>query len=156
MAKIGILTRNTANFGVMGSQSYSNKSEMMYSAADYSFAKNLYVAVPHSAYYSCFLMMKWLWTTSMGKTENDLSNLCKLNPRIGSHEVLINEVMKYIQSNSRNKDADVDSRDFNNQIVQLKRNRVKADYSDTEIDYYTASNAKETALNILNILKRNK
>jgi hypothetical protein len=93
--------------------------------------------------------MKFVWFEKMGKNETDLRNLSKGRPDKGSHEVLINEIVKWLADKGAN------GRDFNNKIGILKKLRKRADYENVQIDSAISSNSislcKETRLILKNI-----
>ncbi len=111
---------------------------------------SLYPSVIHCAYYSTFQLMKFIWLEKMGKDENELRKLSKNSSDKGSHEVLINEIVRFLASKGAN------SRDFNNKIGILKKLRRKADYENIQIDFELSSNSivlsKETS-GILRMIK---
>lgn len=49
-----------------------DKSEMLVAAADLLYNNNYYAAAAHAAYYSCHQMLKCIWLSSMGKSDDDL------------------------------------------------------------------------------------
>ena len=104
-----------------------NKSELNLGAAELLHKESYYPPVVHCAYYSCIQLMKHIWLNSMGKSEQELK-VINNNSNQGSHEVLINQIKSFIQSKSQN------DREFYNDILQLKRLRVNADYDDISID----------------------
>ncbi|GAB6395588.1 MAG: hypothetical protein MdMp024_1900 [Bacteroidales bacterium] len=116
---------------------------MLREAAQLLHDKNLYPAVAHGAYYSCFQLMKHIWLHTMGKTEDELTS------RNDSHAFLINEVGNYKKRYGKH-----DGNKFNNKIVQLKRLRVKADYEDKLFDYTDSSNSLFLSNDIIPILKQ--
>ena len=109
--------------------------------------KGYYLAVAHAAYYSCFQVMKCIWLYSMGKTQEELDSNTS-QARMGSHEYLLNEVVKYIDSKKG------DTRYLRNNIPQLKELRTDADYYDTTIDYVTSKRAIDLSQEVLIILRR--
>ncbi len=111
-----------------------SKSEINLCAAELLHKQCFYPPVVHCAYYSCFQLMKHIWLYSIGNSENELKALNK-NSKEGSHEVLINQIKLFVKDKSRN------DRDFNNEILQLKRLRVRADYDDNSIDSDKSSNS---------------
>lgn len=123
------------------------KSEIFLSSAKLLHDKNYYPSVAHDAYYSCLLLMKHIWIYKMHKTQEELKSLCKAN-NIGVHEVLINEIGKWIKISSNS-----DSRTFNTSIVSLKRLRVNADYEDSNFNYTQSNNSLSLAEDIIPILK---
>lgn len=124
-----------------------NKSELNLGAAELLHKQSYYPSVVHCAYYSCVQLMKHAWLNSMGKTEQDLRVLNNSFNQ-GSHEILINQIKSFIQSKSQN------DRDFNRDILQLKRLRVNADYDEISIDYTTSDQSIRLSKSILNILKK--
>ena len=110
-----------------------NKSEINLDAADFLQRKGSYPSVVHCAYYSCFQLMKHIWLTNMGKSEEDLKILNE-KPREGSHNALINQLKKFLTKKS------LDSRTFNTEINQLKKLRIEADYGDIQIDSSKSNN----------------
>lgn len=127
---------------------FQNKSEMLIASAELSHESNYYPAVGHSAYYSCFLLLKHIWIYSMRKTQTELESRCSIN-KVGTHEFLINEIGKYIKNNSNQ-----EFREFNTKIVQLKKLRVTADYDDSMFDFSKSSNSLSLSKDILPILKK--
>lgn len=91
--------------------------------------------------------MKHTWLNSMGKSEQDLKVLNNSFNK-GSHEVLINQIKSFIQSKSQN------DRDFNRDILQLKRLRVNADYNDFSIDFTKSNQSISLSKSTLSILKK--
>ncbi|OAV66105.1 hypothetical protein Barb4_03036 [Bacteroidales bacterium Barb4] len=129
-----------------------NKSEILIDAAKLLHDKNWYPAVAHGAYYCCYQLSKHIWLHKMGKSQQDLDRLCNAS-KSGSHEVLINEVRNYIrESNKANCDSHM--RDYNSQILQLKKLRVKADYYDEVFDSSESNNAILLSDKIITILKK--
>jgi hypothetical protein len=109
-----------------------NKSDILKDAAVLLHDKSMYPAVAHSAYYSCYQLLKHIWLYRMGKTQQELDAKCSMS-HIGSHEFLINEIGQYIKKSSNKKGID-DFRVFNTNITQLKKLRVSADYDDSVFD----------------------
>ena len=129
-----------------------NKSTILQASAQELHNKCYYPPVAHCAYYSCYQMMKHIWLYTMNKSQRDLDSLCN-NSRMGSHEVLINEIGSYIKRSNK-KDANIDSRDFNNKITQLKRLRTTADYDDAVFDISKSVNSLSLSSDIVPILKK--
>jgi hypothetical protein len=109
-----------------------NKSDILKDAAALLHSRNLYPAVAHSAYYSCYQLLKHIWLHGMGKSQEELDAKCSVL-RMGSHEFLINEIGQHIKGSSNKRGVD-DFRVFNTNITQLKRLRVSADYDDAVFD----------------------
>lgn len=124
-----------------------NKSELNLGAAELLHKQSYYPSVVHCAYYSCVQLMKYIWLSSMGKSEAEL-RILNNNSREGSHEVLINQIRDYIKSKSLNE------REFNTTILQLKRLRVNADYDDVSIDFTKSSQSISLSKNTHLILKK--
>ena len=83
----------------------------------------------------------------MGKSEQDLKVINNSSNK-GSHEVLINQIKSFVQSKSQN------DRAFYNDILQLKRLRVNADYDDISIDYTKSNQSISLSKSSLSILKK--
>lgn len=127
--------------------SLRNKSEINITAAEHLDGESIYPPVAHCAYYSCYQFMKHIWLHSMNKTDNDLGLLTK-NTKEGSHEILINQIIKYL--NTKNQDT----RSFRTEIVSLKKLRHKSDYDNVEIGSEISSNAIKLSKSSLVVLKK--
>jgi uncharacterized protein (UPF0332 family) len=123
-----------------------NKSDINLASAEMLHRNNHFPSVVHCAYYSCIQLMKHTWLNSMGKSEQELRGLNDIYNQ-GSHEILINQIKSFIQSKSQN------DRDFNRDILQLKRLRVNADYDDIEIDYTKSNQSIILSKATLSIIK---
>ncbi|MBN2764907.1 MAG: hypothetical protein JXR27_00935 [Paludibacteraceae bacterium] len=133
--------------------SLSNKSEINATAAKLLNDKGLYSSVAHCAYYACYQKIKHIWLHKQGKTDLELETLGRSKPRTGSHEVLINEIGAFIK-NSGSKNFIEDFRVYNNNILQLKRLRTKADYEDTLFDSSSSSKSLTLSNEILPVLTK--
>jgi hypothetical protein len=131
----------------------SNKSEINIDAAKLLNDRNLYSAVAHCAYYACYQKIKHIWLHKQGKTELELEVLGRTKPRMGSHEVLINEIGAFIK-NSGSKNFIDDFRVYNNNILQLKKLRTKADYEDTIFDSTSSSKSLALSNQIMPVLSK--
>lgn len=127
--------------------SLRNKSDINIAAAEHLDGKSIYPPVAHCAYYSCYQFMKHIWLYSMNKTDNDLALLTR-NTTEGSHEVLINQITKYLKSKNQ------DTRSFNTEIVSLKKLRHKSDYDNIEIGSEISANAIKLSKSSLVVLKK--
>jgi hypothetical protein len=127
--------------------SLRNKSEINITAAEHLDSKSIYPPVAHCAYYSCYQFMKHIWLNSMNKTENDLATLTRNSPE-GSHEVLINQIIKHLKSKNQ------DTRSFNTEIVSLKKLRHKSDYDNVEVGPEISSDAIKLSKSSLVFLKK--
>lgn len=127
---------------------FHNKSEMLKCSAELLHDNYYYPAVAHSAYYSCFLLLKHIWKYKMNKTQEELETRCSKG-KVGSHEFLINEIGKYIKNNSNE-----EYRIFNTGIIQLKKLRISADYDDSVFDSSKSSKCIQLSKDILPILKK--
>jgi hypothetical protein len=114
------------------SNKLQNKSAILHEAALLLHENNLYAAVAHTAYYSCYQLLKHIWIYGMGRTQQELEALSGL-AHVGFHEFLINEVGMYIKHSDKKKDIN-DFRIFNTSILQLKGLRISADYEDSVFD----------------------
>jgi len=129
-----------------------DKSEMLVAAADLLYNNNYYVAAAHAAYYSCYQMLKCIWMNPMGKSDGGLGVGMSQSQR-GSHEYLLNCVVRFIGSQPTAY-SDEDARQLRNEIPQLKKLRVDADYSDTIFDSEKGRNAIELSKRLMPILKK--
>lgn len=131
-----------------------NKSETNFSSAELLHEKSLFASVAHSSYYGCYQLIKHVWLYTMRKSEADLKTIIDKSQKDrvaekGSHNVLINEVMKHIRSNNPD-----DSRVIHTSIGQLKRLRTSADYMDEEFSYEQSSKAIDLSDRIKPLLKK--
>lgn len=127
--------------------SLRNKSEINIDAAEHLFSHSIYTPVAHCAYYSCYQFMLHIWLFKMNKTESELEIITK-NSKQGSHEVLINQIAIYLKNKKQ------DSRNFNNEIVSLKKLRLKADYHNIDIGSEISANSIKLSKSTLAILKK--
>ena len=86
----------------------------------------------------------------MGKSDDDLRVGMGQSQR-GSHEYLLNCVVRFIGNQPM---AYSDVRQLRNEIPQLKKLRVDADYSDTIFDSEKGRNAIELSKRLMPILKK--
>lgn len=129
-----------------------NKSQLLNSAAKLLHKNNLYPGVGHSSYYSCFTLMLHIWVSRMGKTLNELDDSCN-SLGTGKHQFLTSQIYTEI-NNSDKQSSFKDGRDFNDKIIQLKRLRIRADYTN-EVFLYDQSNAALRLMTeITNILNK--
>lgn len=126
------------------------KSEMLVESAKLLDEKGLYPAVAHASYYSCYQLMKHIWLYSMKKTEDELKRNIQQATE-GSHEYLLNEIVKYVKNNNKTND---NLKDFRNKIYKLKVLRTEADYFDKNFDYLNSRNSISLSKEILSVLKK--
>lgn len=112
-----------------------------------------YPAVAHCAYYSCFHLMQHIWFYKLRKTQNQLEVECS-NKKTGRHNILINEIGKYIKGNPNNRNARNDFQLFNSKIIQLKKLREDADYKDDSFDITKSQRSRILASELIPILKK--
>ncbi|OAV73361.1 hypothetical protein Barb6_00329 [Bacteroidales bacterium Barb6] len=129
-----------------------NKSAISQDAAMLLHDKSLYPSVAHCSYYSCYQLLKHIWIYTIEKTQQELDAKCS-TAKTGSHELLINEVGRFIKHSGK-KDCLKHFREFNSGILQLKRLRVDADYSDSLFDSSKSKRSLDLAALILPILKK--
>lgn len=125
---------------------------MLIAAADLLHDKSYYLAVAHAAYYSCYQPLKYIWRHHMGRSREEL-DVQTSQSRLGSHEFLLNEIVKYI-SGLRDTNSGEDARILRNDLPQLKRLRTDADYSETVIGCEKSKEALDLSKKLLLILKR--
>ena len=130
-----------------------NKSDMNLDSAKFLHDKAYYPPVAHCSYYACYQQIKHIWLHTLNKSEKDLDALCQQNFRKGSHEVLINQIVRFIK-NSSNPNNTADSRIINNELLQLKKIRVKADYEDKIFDSTDSSKSLTLTSKIIPVLKK--
>ena len=131
-----------------------NKSEINYYSAALLHDKAHYPSVAHCSYYSCYQLFRHIWFYSMGKTESDLKFIIdnskdKKAEKKGSHDVLINEIQKFIKENNSN-----DFRVINSNMIQLKKLRSSADYEDKAFLYNDSLNSTHLSDNLRPVLKK--
>lgn len=131
-----------------------NKSEINYGSAAILHDKANYPSVAHCSYYSCYQLFRHIWFYSMGKTESDLKFIIdnskdKKAERKGSHDVLINEIQKFIKENNLD-----DFRVINSNIMQLKRLRSSADYDDKVFLYNDSLKSIQLSDKLRPVLKK--
>ncbi len=131
----------------MATSKFYNKSGLFESAAKNLLKSNDYIAIAHSAYYSCYMLMKHIWTTKMNKTDTELIALTSQLQQ-GSHAVLINQICCYMTSSG------MIVRDFRNGIVQLREMRYDADYKDLNIDREKGEKAISLMTDLVKVLKK--
>ncbi|BBD44441.1 Hypothetical protein PEIBARAKI_4434 [Petrimonas sp. IBARAKI] len=131
-----------------------NKSEINYYSAALLHDKAHYPSVAHCSYYSCYQLFRHIWFYNMGKTESDLKFIIdnskdKKAEKKGSHDVLINEIQKFIKENNSN-----DFRVINSNMIQLKKLRSSADYEDKAFLYNDSLNSIHLSDNLRPVLKK--
>ena len=133
---------------------YKNKSELYLDAADALMkAQNgHYAVVPHSAYYSCLLLIEHKCYIENKKTEDDIRP--EVNGRRSAlHEALISYI-KCKMSKSTKQYAYRNMKDFTSKITVLKKLHVKADYKNENVSFDDSQKSLELANDILDILKK--
>lgn len=134
---------------------YKNKSELYLDAADalMKSQNGHYAVVPHTAYYSCLLLIEHKCYVDNHKTEDDIRpEVNGVRPAL--HEALIG-YMKCELSKSTRQYAYRDMKDFTSKITDLKKLRVKADYKNENVSFDDSRKSLELANEILDILKKN-
>lgn len=134
---------------------YKNKSELYLDAADalMKSQNGHYAVVPHTAYYSCLLLIEHKCYIDDKKTEDDIRpEVNGVRPAL--HEALIG-YMKCELSKSTKQYAYRDMKDFTSKITDLKKLRVKADYKNESVSFDDSRKSLELANDILDILKKN-
>lgn len=136
-----------------------DKSKILRNAAKLLHEENLYPAVAHSAYYCCVQLMRHIWLYCFNKTEEDFKQELRLynkqariigEQEAGTHEFLINRVGQFIKNSNNGRN---DFRLFN-QIWQLKRLRVDADYYDNDFSAVKSNNSLFLSQKIVSILQK--
>ena len=132
---------------------YANKSDLFIGAAEeINNSTYFYLAVPHSAYYSCFLWMKHLCYSKYGKTENEIKN--EVDPTMhGTHEIMAEFIRMRLYDSACKFEEKQRAKEFIAKIGQLKRIRFKADYGEESITITQSMKSIELAKDVLKILK---
>ena len=131
-----------------------NKSEILAEAAKLLHDNCYYPAVAHSAYYSCYQLLKHIWLYSLKKTELDYAKeLREQKIKIGSHDFLINKIAEHIKEAGQ-KDCQEHFRIINKNILKLKQLRHEADYEDSLFDSSKSSFSLSLSNTIASILKK--
>ena len=123
-----------------------NKSEILIASADLLHKNCYFPAAVHCSYYGCIQLLKHIWLHKMNRTEDEL-DILRRSANLGVHEFLLNQVVGHIKS--------LDLKDFriNNEIQQLKKLRIKADYKDEDVDFTDSSKAIYLSQIIIPVLK---
>ena len=129
-----------------------NKSGINLTSARLLYDKAFFPPVAHCSYYACYQMFKHLWLYKMNKTQAELDVL-NHQKREGSHEVLINEILKFIKNSEKINRHD-DFRALNTDILLLKKLRTKADYDDSDFDSSNSAKAISLSDEIMPLLKK--
>lgn len=131
---------------------YANKSDLFIGAAEEINKGAYYLAVPHSAYYSCFLWMKHLCYNKYSKTENAIKN--EVDPTMhGTHEIMAEFIRMRLYGTASKFEEKQRAKEFIAKIGQLKRIRFKADYGEESITITQSEKSIELAKDVLKILK---
>lgn len=134
----------------MADSKHKNKSGLFESAANALMTQAQYLPVPHSAYYSCYQLIKHIWLYKLGKTEAELEAQISQYGAKASHEYLINQIIPLVSDPMDRRSA----QDFRNKLLQLKVFRTRADYTDITIDYEIANDAIKLMNELLRTLRR--
>lgn len=137
---------------------YEEKSEVYFKVANIIHGQQFFPAVPHDAYYSCFLMMQHLFYIQYSEDFEVVKHELNLNDTKegnfnGTHEVITEYLTRKFDSvaidivTMRNYSA------FKNKIGQLKKLRTKADYRNEDISKRDSENSISLAADILQLLK---
>jgi hypothetical protein len=100
-------------------------------------------------YYSCYQRMLHIWVNVWGKDIRDIQKLPK-EPKDGSHEQFINWFKKWLWENNY---AREDRQMFDN-IIELKKLRVKADYRLDSIEYQDCTKSQSYLDAVLKTLEK--
>lgn len=134
----------------MAESRYKNKSGLFENATGVLMSNYQYLPIPHSAYYSCYQLLKHIWLYKLNKTEEELQTQISLNGAKASHEYLINQIIPLV-TDSRDLRA---RRDFSNKLTQLKTLRTQADYTDISVDRVFAEKAIDLMNDLLRVLRK--
>lgn len=134
----------------MAESRYKNKSGLFENATGVLMSNYQYLPIPHSAYYSCYQLLKHIWLYKLNRTEEELQTQISLNGAKASHEYLINQIIPLV-TDSRDLRA---RRDFSNKLTQLKTLRTQADYTDISVDRVFAEKAIDLMNDLLRVLRK--
>lgn len=109
---------------------YENKSKEYLKVAEMIHTQQFFSVVPHNAYYSCFLLMQHLF---YNKYNEKFDIVKKMMNKKGTHEVIQSYLSKVFINNAVKFDEKKNFLKYNNELGQLKKLRIKADYHDVEI-----------------------
>jgi len=140
------------------------KSKLSIAAAELLQDQEYYPSSVHCSYFSCFQLLKFSLSDFFGLSEADFSAIEREAKqkakdlgrewREGSHQFLINYVIKEIE---KNYNSDI-SGDISDRINLLKKYRVESDYMAIPIDinkskkaYYMAKQIHEDLKEILHV-----
>lgn len=135
----------------MAESFYKNRSELYLDAAEVLLndGNGRYAVVPHSAYYSCLLLMEHICYIGKGFKDIDVRpivNEVQTNLHVGLRNCIVSELNKPAYPFR-------DYRDFDKKFQLLKRLRVKADYENENVSLDDCQKAVSLAKDILVILK---
>ncbi|MCF8308930.1 MAG: hypothetical protein K9I68_07980 [Bacteroidales bacterium] len=105
------------------------KSELNYHAANLLIDETYFAASVHCSYYSCFQLFKYTVKQILGINYDELDLKIGLSKQ-NSHQYIIQSVTDKIRDDYGSRQ----SRDMNNEIMDLKQFRTQSDYDDIEID----------------------
>lgn len=128
--------------------SYQSKQGQMLSTAKELHKNDDYLCVPHCAYYACLQLVQYFWYYVKHKTDADLQD----SPA-GNHNLLNGEFSSYLISLNTT-EAKFDYSRFNNKINDLKRFRIKADYTENTIFKNDSERAIAYAEEVIKILNK--
>ncbi|MDR1023835.1 MAG: hypothetical protein LBL94_11295 [Prevotellaceae bacterium] len=129
-----------------------SKSEVLSSAAELLHERGMYPAVAHSAYYSCYQLVKHIWLRSMSRTEAALRSGIG-SSKMGSHQYLTTQVILYIESLGK-RDCRSHAREVARKMAMLKRLRTDADYCNAEFSAPKSSQSISLSSDIAFILRK--
>ncbi len=125
--------------------SWIQKSEDSFKSTNKLIGDSLYNTSVHCSYYSCIQLILFVVNSKLGITPEEIDTETKTK---GSHNWLIGQVIKALPSTERRK-----ARKLNDDIQELKRQRVIADYSNEQIVENKAKELRQLSFDINKYIK---
>jgi len=123
------------------------KSKFNLDAAEVLITKNLYAPSVHCSYYSCFQRIKCIFPEYFNLTYNQIDSTVA-SIKTSEHNYLIH----YLSNQIKQKLGDVEYRNFNNDIKDLKLFRTESDYKEIEVTSDLSNKALKLAKRINSFL----
>lgn len=127
------------------------KSEFNFEAAQVLIDKYLFAPSVHSAYYSCFQLMKFTMYDHFGISYDELSQRVSVNPSGGTHTFVIH----FFNNEVKRENGYSDYNDFSRKLKDLKEFRESSDYDDVEITIDKSQKALNYATELKQYIQKN-
>jgi len=123
------------------------KSKFNLDAAELLIKATLYAPSVHCSYYSCFQRIKCIFPEYFNLTYNQIDSTVA-SSKTSEHNYLIH----YLSNQIKQKLGDVEYRNFNNDIKDLKLFRTESDYKEIEVTSDLSNKALKLAKRINSFL----